>query len=64
MEDMQIITLFLARNDLHVFHRGIQQRLAKFPVTDSEWRNYVLDQRINDRGIRLDLPLVETDVVI
>ena len=37
---------------------GIQQRLAKFPVTDSEWRNYVLDQRINDRGIRLDLPLV------
>ena len=37
---------------------GIQQRLAKFPVTESEWRNYVLDQQINDRGIQLDLLLV------
>ena len=38
---------------------AIQDRLAKFPVTDSEWRNYVLDQQINDRGIRLDLALVQ-----
>lgn len=38
---------------------AIQDRLAKFPVTESEWRNYVLDQRINDRGIRLDLALVQ-----
>lgn len=38
---------------------AIQDRLAKFPVTDSEWRNYVLDQQINDRGIRLDLTLVQ-----
>ena len=38
---------------------AIQDRLAKFPVTDSEWRNYVLDQLINDRGIRLDLTLVQ-----
>ena len=38
---------------------AIQDRLAKFPVTESEWRNYVLDQQINDRGIRLDLALVQ-----
>ena len=37
---------------------AIQDRLAKFPVKDSEWRNYELDQQINDRGIQLDLSLV------
>ena len=37
---------------------AIQERLAKFPVAESEWRNYVLDQQINDRGIMLDLTLV------
>lgn len=38
--------------------RGIQEKLGKFPVPEVEWENYVLDQRINDRGIQLDLPLV------
>ena len=33
---------------------SIQQKLSKFPVTESEWRNYTLDQQINDRGIMLD----------
>lgn len=37
---------------------AIQQKLSKFPVTESEWRNYTLDQRINDRGILLDRTLV------
>lgn len=37
---------------------GIQQKLSKFPVTDSEWVNYHLDQEINDRGIMLDMPFV------
>lgn len=41
---------------------AIQDRLAKFPVTESEWCNYVLDQQINDRGIRLDLALVQQAV--
>lgn len=36
----------------------IQQRLSRFPVDASEWENYWLDQRINDRGIMLDLTLV------
>lgn len=37
---------------------AIKDRLAKFPVADSEWVNYHLDQRINDRGIMLDMTLV------
>lgn len=37
---------------------AIQQKLSKFPVDESEWVNYHLDQEINDRGIMLDLPMV------
>ena len=41
---------------------AIQQRLSKYPVPQSIWDEYVLDQEINDRGIRLDMPLVENAV--
>lgn len=37
---------------------AIQQKLSKFPVTESEWVNYNLDQQLNDRGIMLDRTLV------
>ena len=37
---------------------AIQRKLSKFPVTESEWRNYTLDQQINDSGIMLDRTLV------
>lgn len=37
----------------------IQQRLGCFPVPDTEWDNYHLDQRINDYGIALDTDFVE-----
>ena len=37
---------------------SIQQRLSRFPVSQEEWENYHLDQRINDRGILLDRTLV------
>lgn len=37
---------------------SIQQKLVKFPVSESEWVNYHLDQEINDRGIMLDMPMV------
>ncbi len=36
----------------------IQTKLHKFPVPAFEWQNYILDQEINDRGIRLDMELV------
>ena len=41
---------------------AIQQKLLKFPVSDSEWRIYHLDQRINDMGIALDMPLVRQTI--
>ena len=37
----------------------IQQRLVKFPVPDAVWDEYHLDQEINDRGIRVDMPFVK-----
>lgn len=36
----------------------IQAKLHKFPVPAFEWQNYSLDQKINDRGIHLDMELV------
>ncbi|GHU76244.1 DNA polymerase [Clostridia bacterium] len=41
---------------------AIAKKLSKFPVPDEEWKNYTLDQQINDRGIRLDMPLVQQAV--
>ena len=38
---------------------AIQRRLSKFPVPDFVWDEYHLDQEINDRGIRIDLELVD-----
>uniref|UniRef100_UPI0035E3EB3D DNA polymerase n=1 Tax=Pelotomaculum terephthalicicum TaxID=206393 RepID=UPI0035E3EB3D len=37
---------------------AIQAKLASFPVPEDEWKNYILDQEINDRGILLDIILV------
>ena len=37
---------------------ALQDKLSKFPVAESEWRNYHLDQQINDRGIMLDMTMV------
>ena len=51
------------RRDVEV-EMAIQQRLFKYPVPQSVWEEYVLDQEINDRGIRLDMPLVENAVQI
>lgn len=37
---------------------SIQERLQKFPVPDTVWDKYHIDQEINDRGVAIDLPLV------
>lgn len=37
---------------------SIQARLSKYPVPDSVWEEYHLDQEINDRGVGLDMELV------
>lgn len=41
---------------------SIQARLVKFPVSETEWQNYILDQEINDRGIMLDMTLVRSAI--
>jgi len=43
---------------------GIKARQAKFPVPDFVWDEYHLDQEINDRGILVDMTLVEQAIVI
>ena len=37
---------------------SIQEKLRKFPMPEEEWQNYLLDQKINDKGIKLDLKLM------
>lgn len=37
---------------------SIQQKLSRFPVPDSVWDEYNIDQEINDRGILLDMDVV------
>ncbi len=43
---------------------GIKARLAKFPVPDFVWDEYHIDQTVNDRGILVDMTLVEQAIVI
>ena len=38
---------------------AIQARLAKYPVPDFVWEEYHIDQVINDRGVALDMELVQ-----
>lgn len=42
----------------------IQNKLSKFPVPDSIWDEYRIDQQINDRGVRVDMPFVENAIEI
>ena len=40
----------------------IQSKLARFPVPEFVWDEYHLDQEINDRGIRLDMQMVDNAI--
>ena len=39
--------------------QAIELRLSRFPVPEFVWQEYALDQTVNDRGIQLDLQLVQ-----
>lgn len=43
---------------------AIQQKLSRFPVPEAVWDEYHLSEEINDRGILIDMPLVEQAVRI
>lgn len=56
---------FIAYNKRDVeVEMAIQQKLSKFPVPDFLWDEYHLDQEINDRGIQLDMVLVNQAIAI
>ena len=41
----------------------IQKRFSKYPLPESEWENYYLDQIINDTGIMIDKDFVRAAVI-
>ena len=43
---------------------SIQERLRKYPVPDTVWDQYHIDQQINDRGIAVDMTLVRNAIAI
>ena len=41
---------------------AIKKKLSAFPMPQSEWENYWIDQNINDRGILIDESLVDSAI--
>lgn len=59
-DDPEKWSVFKAYNKRDVeVEMAIQQRLTNYPVPDSVWEEYHIDQEINDRGVRLDMDLVK-----
>ncbi len=42
----------------------IEAKISKFHVPQSVWEEYILDQKINDRGIQVDMPFVQNAIQI
>lgn len=53
--------VFYNKRDVEV-EMSIQEKLKKYPVPDFVWDEYHLDQEINDRGIALDMAVVENAI--
>ena len=61
--DMEKWELFKKYNKRDVeVEVSIQERLQSYPVPEFLWDEYHLDQEINDRGIALDMELVENAI--
>lgn len=41
-----------------VTETAIRKKLMAFPLAENEWKLWSLDQRMNDRGVRLDVPMI------
>lgn len=54
---------FYNKRDVEV-EMSIQRKLSHYPVPDFVWEEYKLDQKINDRGIRIDKTLVQSAITI
>lgn len=54
---------FYNQRDVEV-EQSIQKKLVKYPVPDFVWEEFWLDQEINDRGIHLDMTMVENAIAL
>lgn len=45
-----------------IAERKIDQLLCKFPIAANTWQVYAIDQRINDRGVPIDVQLVDNAI--
>lgn len=54
---------FYNRRDVEV-EMSIQKKLSKYPVPNFVWNEYHIDQKINDRGIALDMEMVENAIAM
>lgn len=62
-EDKWNLFKFYNQRDVEV-EQSIQKKLVKYPVPDFVWEEFWLDQEINDRGIQLDLTMVENAILL
>jgi DNA polymerase len=51
------------RRDVEV-EMAIQRKLSGFPVSEEVWDEYHIDQEINDRGVRVDMRLVDNAIAM
>ena len=41
---------------------SVKEKLKHFPVPETEWQLYILDQKINDTGIKVDMEFVKSAI--
>lgn len=63
--DMERWKIFKSYNKRDVeVELAVKERLARYPVPEFIWEQYHLDQEINDRGIGVDMQLVDNAILI
>lgn len=61
-EDWELFKSYVAQ-DVRT-EMSIAEELAPYPIADSEWELWALDQAINDRGVGIDMDLVRAALLL
>ncbi|WP_416183617.1 DNA polymerase [Lactococcus raffinolactis] len=61
-DDWQLFKSYVAQ-DVRA-EMSIAEELAPYPIADSEWELWALDQNINDRGVGIDMDLVRAALLL
>lgn len=61
-EDWELFKSYVAQ-DVRT-EMSIAEELAPYPIADSEWELWSLDQNINDRGVGIDMDLVRAALLL